>query len=104
MIALFQPHLYSRVVNFAVEYSEAFKAADIVYITNIYGARELPVDGVTSELLIDRIAKNSGVEVRFVDENTTLPQLVKDEMKKDDVVISLGAGDINKYLKMIPEL
>jgi len=104
VIALFQPHLYSRVINFAKEFGKAFKAANIVYITKIYGARELPIDGVTSELLIDRIAENSNVEVRYIEEITELPQAVAIEVQKGDVVISLGAGDINKYLKMIPEL
>ena len=100
---MFQPHLYSRVINFAEEFGKSFSCADIVYITNIFGSRELPIDGVTSELLIDRIKEDSEVDVRFVDDIEELPNLVAKEAKEGDIVISLGAGDINKYLKMIPD-
>src|SRR5690606_21686289 len=63
--AVFQPHLYSRTERFSEEFGEALTGADVVVVTDVYGAREEPVPGVTGELVADA-ARARGAEVHYV--------------------------------------
>lgn len=100
IVALFQPHLYSRALRFANEFADSLNDADIVIITDVYGARETPIEGVDSHLIIDKIKKiNPRKEVLYVKDKENIPEKVCEMAKSNDIFISLGAGDINKHLK-----
>ena len=91
----FQPHLYSRTRDFAPEFAQALSLADDVILLNIYPARELPIPGVTSQIVFDEITCNSKV---LIDKE----QLVETVKQQDiDILLTVGAGDICNYLPEI---
>ncbi|MCF7823832.1 MAG: UDP-N-acetylmuramate--L-alanine ligase [Candidatus Marinimicrobia bacterium] len=91
IIAVFQPHLYSRTRDFASDFAEALSRADIAIITDIYPARERPIPGVSSKLIADYSNK-----VELVATIADAHALLAPRLQKDDILITLGAGDIWK--------
>jgi UDP-N-acetylmuramate--alanine ligase len=91
--AVFQPHLYSRTERFGPEFGEALATADVVVVTDVYGAREEPVPGVTGELVADA-ARGHGVEVHYVPHRGDLAAYLAPRLAHGDLVVSMGAGDI----------
>jgi len=97
LVAVFQPHLFSRTRDFYVEFGKSFLNSDIFICTDVYPAREKPIEGITGELIINS-AKNLGHKNVFYEPNKTkVPDLLKKIYKKGDIIITLGAGDIWKY-------
>lgn len=94
--AIFQPHLYSRTHDFYKEFAEALSHFDEVILTEIYPARELPMEGVTSQLIFDNL--KAGVEKSMIQKDDVL-ELVKN--RDFDVLITLGAGDLDNYAPQI---
>ena len=94
--AIFQPHLYTRTRDFYREFAEALSQLDEVILTDIYPAREQPIEGVTSQLIYDNLAP--GVEKQLISKDEVMP-LVKS--RSFDVLIVLGAGDLDN---MVPEM
>ncbi|MBO4443360.1 MAG: UDP-N-acetylmuramate--L-alanine ligase [Bacteroidaceae bacterium] len=99
--ALFQPHLYTRTRDFYRDFAESLSLLDEVILVDIYPAREKPIPGVTSKLIYDNLAP--GVEKQMISKEQIMPLL---EEKKDelDVLISLGAGDIEDFVPQITTL
>ncbi len=95
IIAAFQPHLYSRTRDFAGDFGGALAGADDIYLTEIYGAREKPIAGVTAAL-IDGAARDAGRVVTWRGERTELAAALAAGTEPGDVVITLGAGDITR--------
>jgi len=103
LIAVFQPHLYSRTRDFASDFGQAFMYSDALVVTGIYGSREEPIPGVTAEL-IARAARDYGHrEVYYIEDKQQLPQKLMDITKPGDMVISFGAGDIYRTLNKFYE-
>ena len=97
LIAVFQPHLYSRTKDFQAEFGRSFLNSDVFICTDVYPAREKPIEGITGEL-ITNIAKNFGHKnVYYEPDKNKIPDLLKKVYKKGDIIITLGAGDIWKY-------
>ena len=97
--AIFQPHLYTRTRDFYKDFAEALSHFDEVILTEIYPARELPIEGVTSQLIYDNL--KPGVEKSMIKKDDVL-DLVK---KRDfDVLITLGAGDLDNYVPQIARI
>lgn len=94
IIAVFQPHLYSRTRDFCEEFSESFQDADAVVITSIYPAREEPIPGITGKLIADRATEKGHPDVRFISEKNDVIDHVADTAKPGDIIITLGAGDV----------
>ena len=98
VLGVFQPHLYSRTRDFYKEFAAALSYLDEVVLLDIYPARELPIEGVTSQIIFDEITN----------ENKTL--ITKKELleclksKRFDVLLTVGAGDIDTYLPQIVEM
>ncbi|WP_440712612.1 UDP-N-acetylmuramate--L-alanine ligase [Gordonia sp. FQ] len=90
VIALFQPHLYSRTEEFAPEFAQALSLADEVIVADVYGAREEPRPGVTGRLISDAVT----VPAVFVASVSDLPAAVADRARPGDLVLTIGAGDI----------
>lgn len=97
--AIFQPHLYSRTHDFYKEFAEGLSLADDVILLDIYPARELPIPGVTSKLIYDNLAPEVTKRMCTKDELLDLIQ-----NSNFDVLIALGAGDIENYAPQIAEI
>lgn len=91
--AVFQPHLYSRTARFSREFGQALAAADVAVVTDVFGAREEPVPGVTGELVADAV-RNAGGSVHYVPHRFELASFLAPKLTSGDLVLSLGAGDI----------
>jgi UDP-N-acetylmuramate--alanine ligase len=95
LVAVFQPHLYSRTALHGDALGRALAAADLVVVAPIYGAREQPVKGVTAEL-VARGATRAGAPTVAVRERAALTARVADTLRSGDVVFTLGAGDVTR--------
>ncbi len=93
----FQPHLYSRTRDFAPEFAEALSGADEVLLLPIYPAREEPIEGVTSEIILDRVTSPVKHMVARADLAEVLNRM------KPEILLTVGAGDINLLLPEIVE-
>ena len=97
--AIFQPHLYTRTRDFYQDFAEALSQLDEVILCDIYPARELPIPGVTSQLIYDRLAP--GVKKQMVKKDEVL-DLVRS--RDFDVLVILGAGDLDNYVPEITKI
>jgi len=95
LIVAFQPHLYSRTRAFAREFACSLSAADAVYLTDIYAAREQPIAGVTSALIAEAFGAERG-KLRWSGGRTSLADALAADARDGDVVITMGAGDVTK--------
>jgi len=92
IVAVFQPHLFSRTRALAQEFGEALSSADIVVVTDIYAAREAPVPGVDGTLVMSSISGPD--EMMFVPLLADVPSVIVPDLRPGDLVITMGAGDI----------
>lgn len=97
--AIFQPHLYTRTRDFYKDFADALSQLDEVILTEIYPARELPIEGVTSELIYDNL--KPGVKKQMINKSDVL-SLVKS--RDFDVLIILGAGDLDNQVPQITKI
>lgn len=95
---IFQPHLYTRTRDFAPEFAEALSGLDKLILLNIYPARELPIEGVSSEIIFKDV---KAAEKVMVDREELMSYLEKEEV---DVLLTLGAGDIDRFITRIKEM
>jgi UDP-N-acetylmuramate--alanine ligase len=93
LIAAFQPHLFSRTAAHGPAMGRALKSADLVVVTDVYAAREEPLPGVTGKLVADA-AKSAGAAVTWVPKRDELAAALLGLVKRGDVVLTMGAGDI----------
>lgn len=95
---IFQPHLFSRTRDFAVEFSEALSGLDELMMLEIYPARELPIEGVNSQMILDRVILTNK---KIVSKDALL-----DEIKNShtDILVTFGAGDIDQFVPRIKAL
>ena len=101
IITIFQPHLFSRTLNFYKEFAEALYISDIVFIMNIYPAREKPIKNVTSQLIVDCL-KNKGHNKIYSNINMEdLYHEIKKITEIGDIIITMGAGDITKQNEIL---
>jgi len=95
---LFQPHLYSRTRDFAVEFSQSLSLADEVMLLDIYPARELPIEGVSSDILLESIQAD---EKYKVEKETVIEYLSNQEL---EVFITMGAGNIDQLVEPLKDM
>lgn len=97
LVALFQPHLYSRTRDFAVEFGEALSIADVPIVSPIYAAREQPVEGVSARMIADAV---KGIE--FLDRsNSQIVNELRRRLKANDIFIAMGAGDVHEIAEQL---
>lgn len=97
IIAVFQPHLYSRTKDMYKEFGLSFFDAEVLLVTDIYPSREAPLEGVTGKLISDT-AKNYGHKhVHYLEDKNGLPEKLNEIVQDGDIVITMGAGDIYKF-------
>ncbi len=94
LIACFQPHLYSRTVDFSDEFGEVMTLADIAVINDVCGAREDPIPGVTGQLVVDAAKRHGGQDVVYVVDKYDLPGALNEIARPGDLIITLGCGDV----------
>ena len=97
--AVFQPHLYTRTRDFYQDFADSLSLLDEVILLDIYPAREKPIEGVSSRLIFDRL--RPGIEKSLCRKEDLLDVL---RNKKLEVLVTLGAGDIDNYVSPICEI
>jgi UDP-N-acetylmuramate--alanine ligase len=97
IVALFQPHLYSRTRDFARDFAEALRGADVAIVTPIYAARERPIEGISARMISDA---SKGIE--FIDRgNSEIFNEMRRRLKPNDIFITMGAGDVHEIAEML---
>ena len=102
LVAAFQPHLYSRTRDFAQAFGEALAGADVVWVTDVYAAREAPIEGVTGQLIVDA-AKAAGANVHYAPTLDALVDGLDGALRTGDVCVAMGAGDIDGAARALLE-
>jgi len=97
VVCVFQPHLYSRTRDFYEEFGKAFLLADVLIVTDVYPAREEPIQGVTGELITNAAKQYGHKDVHFLKDKKAVPAFLLSMVKPNDIVITMGAGDIWKF-------
>jgi UDP-N-acetylmuramate--alanine ligase len=97
--AIFQPHLYTRTRDFYLDFAEALSQLDEVLLTEIYPAREEPIEGVTSQLIYDNL--KPGVEKQLINKSDVI-NIVKH--RDFDVLVVLGAGDLDSQVPQMQKI
>lgn len=97
VVCVFQPHLYSRTRDFYEEFGRAFFNADMLVITDVYPAREEPIQGITGELIANAAREFGHKNVHYVEDKKQVPAFLLRTTQPGDIVITMGAGDIWRY-------
>jgi UDP-N-acetylmuramate--alanine ligase len=95
VVVAFQPHRYSRTKHLFDEFTRAFNKADVLFVTEVYPAGEKPIEGATGEALAEAIRAHGHHAVTYVHDKKRVAQALRDVVRPGDIVIALGAGDIN---------
>jgi len=100
VLAVFQPHRYTRTEAMWTELGESLAGADVVVLTDVYGAGETPIPGVTGKLLVESLAEAAPAKrVVYLPRRSDVVQFLTSEVRPGDLVLTLGAGDIT----MVPD-
>jgi len=94
VIAIFQPHLFTRTRDFCDDFGGSFNDADTAIITEIYPAREKPIEGVSGKLIADSAQKKGHPDIRYIPGKKDVIDQVSELVKSGDIIITLGAGDV----------
>ncbi|MEZ4406676.1 MAG: UDP-N-acetylmuramate--L-alanine ligase [Polyangiales bacterium] len=103
VVAAFQPHRYSRTRDLFDAFTRAFNLADVLVVTEVYAAGESPIEGATGERLADAIRAHGHRGVIFEPDRRQVAERLAEVVREGDLVITLGAGDINKSLTTLRE-
>lgn len=104
LVAVFQPHLYTRTRDFYQEFGRSFLNSDVFLCTDVYPAREEPIEGISGELIADTARKFGHNNVVYVKDKNEIPSVLNQIKKKGDIIITMGAGDIWKFGEKFVEL
>ena len=104
MIAVFQPHRYTRTQALLSDFLQAFDLADRVIVTGIYPAGEAPIAGVSGRQIAEGVARQGRAEVLYIERKEEIPDLVIELARPGDLVMTMGAGDIWKTCDEIVRL
>ena len=94
LIAVFQPHLYSRTRDFYKEFARSLQIADLPVVTGIYPAREEPIEGISGKMITDVLLELGKTNALYIEDKYDLSDRLWDILKKGDIVLTLGAGNI----------
>jgi len=97
VVCVFQPHLYSRTRDFYEEFGKAFLLSDVLIVTDVYPAREEPIQGISGELITNAAQQYGHKNVHYVADKKRVPDELMNIVQPNDIVITMGAGDIWKY-------
>ncbi|MDC7675834.1 UDP-N-acetylmuramate--L-alanine ligase [Asticcacaulis machinosus] len=102
VIAVVQPHRYTRLRDLMAEFSSCFHDADTVIVADVYSAGEAPIDGVSKDALVDGLHRFGHRNAIALESPAALPELIRTEAKPGDLVVLLGAGDITQWAYALP--
>lgn len=97
LVAVFQPHLFTRTRDFYQEFGRSFLNSDVFICTDIYPAREEPIEGVTGKLIADAARNFGHKNVLYVEDKNNLSRVLNEIVEAGDIIITMGAGDIWKF-------
>ena len=97
IISVFQPHLFSRTKIFYKEFAKAFMSSDILLITDIYPAREKPIDGVSGKLIFNAAKSEGHKNIYYINDLEEINDTLDKITEENDMVITIGAGTIWRY-------
>ena len=103
VIAVFQPHLFTRTRDFYHDFAQAFQESDILIVTDIYAAREEPINGITAKIIADETKRLGHKNILFIEDQNDIPTQLKDIAQPDDIIITMGAGNIWRQCEGIYE-
>jgi UDP-N-acetylmuramate--alanine ligase len=103
-VVVFQPHRYSRTNELMGEFALCFNNADVLFVSDIYAASEQPIEGVNAEILTENIKRYGHKNVRYIGEIDNAAAQIVQELRADDLVITLGAGSITRLSEEILEV
>ncbi len=104
LLVLFQPHLYSRTRHLAAELAVALATADVVAVTDVYPAREQPVEGVTGKLVVDALSDlRPGMPVAWTPSVDEGARFLLSQIRPGDRVVTIGAGDVDRAAGVLLE-
>jgi len=103
VVVVFQPHRYTRTQSLFEEFTKAFNDCDLLVVIPVYPAGEKPIEGATGDRLAEAITVHGHHAVHYLDNLSAVTEFLVPEVRPGDVVIALGAGDVNKVLKLIQE-
>jgi UDP-N-acetylmuramate--alanine ligase len=104
MVVLFQPHRYTRTQDLMDEFARSFNNADVLMVTDIYAASEDPIEGVTAESLVGAVRRFGHKDARYVGTIEEATQALLEEVRPNDMVITLGAGNVYRVGERLPGL
>lgn len=97
VVCVFQPHLYSRTRDFYDEFGRSFFDADVLVLTDVYPAREEPIQGINGELIANAAQEFGHKQVFYVPDKQNIPDFLMKIKQEGDIIITMGAGDIWKF-------
>jgi UDP-N-acetylmuramate--alanine ligase len=103
IIAVVQPHRYSRLRDLFDEFCRCFNDADVVVVAPVYSAGEAPIEGINRDALVDGIAKRGHRQVLALEDGSALPHMIVEIVRPGDMVICLGAGNITAWAQELPQ-
>jgi UDP-N-acetylmuramate--alanine ligase len=103
VLAVFQPHLFSRTLDLADGFGSALLGADLAVVTDVYPSREQPIPGVTGELVAEAARRSGHRNVHYCPSWKDVPELLQGQVGPGDVVITLGAGDVNRLAQQLAQ-
>jgi UDP-N-acetylmuramate--alanine ligase len=102
VIAVVQPHRYTRLHDLFNDFATAFNDADTVIVAPVYAAGEQPIEGVTHEELVTRLKARGHRDAQVIDRFEALPPLLSSRVAAGDYVVMLGAGNITQWAAQLP--
>lgn len=97
IVAVFQPHLFSRTRELYQDFGRAFFDADILLVTGVYPAREQPIKGVEGNLIVEAAERFGHKHAKYIQDKKEIPALLRSIKKTGDIIVTMGAGDIWKF-------
>jgi UDP-N-acetylmuramate--alanine ligase len=103
IVAVHQPHRYTRLKNLMAEFCTCFNEADTVIIADVYPAGEPPIEGANRDALVEGLRAGGHRDARALDGEEALPGLIASIVRPGDMVVCLGAGSITKWANALPQ-
>jgi UDP-N-acetylmuramate--alanine ligase len=100
ILGIFQPHLYSRTKDFYQEFAASLSLLDELILLDIYPAREQPIPGISSDIIYQAVT----IDQKKLIKKEELLSTLKDKLKENDLVLTMGAGDIDRWVNPIAEM
>ena len=97
VVAVFQPHLYSRTQELYKDFGLSFFDAEMLIVTDVYPSREKPIEGVTGKLISDTAEQYGHNNVKYVENKEEITKTLKEVAREGDIIITMGAGDIYRF-------